>query len=64
MCAYVYCVGTPYYALADRNGKFRIANVPNGEYTLRVWQESGEILERKVTIRGAETVSLQTKKKG
>lgn len=39
MVAYVVVVPTPYTAITDSAGNFRIENVPPGNYTLRVWGE-------------------------
>lgn len=30
----------PYYALSDENGKFKIQDIPDGNYTLTVWHEA------------------------
>lgn len=60
MSAYIIVVDTPYYATADRDGRFQIAGVPPGTYQLRVWHESGATLERTVTIPagGGERLDL------
>ena len=39
MSAYVVVTETPYYAVTDPNGRFTIAGVPPGVYSLRVWHE-------------------------
>lgn len=39
MLAYVVVLGTPYFAVADDAGRFRIANVPAGAWKLKVWNE-------------------------
>ncbi|HWA83912.1 MAG TPA: hypothetical protein VG820_10780 [Fimbriimonadaceae bacterium] len=63
MSAYVMVVDTPYYTIADRKGHFSIPNVANGEYTLRVWHESGEIESRTVTISGPATLDVTTRRR-
>jgi plastocyanin len=50
MSAYVMCVDTPYYAITDGKGEFRIADVTPGSYTLRVWHESGEKLSEQLRL--------------
>jgi plastocyanin len=45
-----YAVGNPYFAVTDAKGRFTIANVPPGTYTLRVWQEKLGEISKKVTI--------------
>ncbi len=37
MSAYVLVVDTPFVTQPDENGNFVISNVPNGNYTLKVW---------------------------
>jgi plastocyanin len=39
MAGYVVVVKTPYFALADEEGKFKIANVPAGTWKVKVWNE-------------------------
>ena len=40
MSAVVVVLGSPYYALTDKQGDFDISQVPPGRYMLRVWNES------------------------
>jgi len=70
MSAVVVAVDTPYFALSDRSGNVRIANVPNGRYRLNVWFEraSPEALKklcRIVTIsdsgRALGTIRIEEK---
>ncbi len=37
MSAFVFVVDTPYFALTKENGTAALANVPTGEYMLKVW---------------------------
>lgn len=37
MSAYVLVVPTPYFTMADKSGNYRIENVPDGTYTVTVW---------------------------
>ena len=53
-----YVVGNPYFAVTDTTGRFSIANVPPGTYTLQVWQEKLGVSVRKVTVAaGKPTVA-------
>lgn len=54
MSAYIVVVDTPYYAIADKKGKFAVKNVPPGTYTMHTWHESGAVSEQKITV-GANT---------
>ena len=50
MSAYIMVVDTPYYAVADAQGRFRLPDVPPGTYTLHAWHESGAVLTRPVVV--------------
>ena len=39
MKSYVFIQDHPYVAISDKQGKFTLANLPAGEWTLRVWHE-------------------------
>ena len=60
MSAYVVVVDTPYYAMADKQGRFTIPNVPVGKYKAQVWHESGEKGAQDVTVSEGGTLSLKT----
>jgi len=57
MSAYIMVVDTPFYAVTDAQGRFRMPNVPPGAYTLHAWHESGAEQTRAVTV-GAHTAPL------
>ena len=63
MLAYVYVVGTPYFANSDANGDTKIA-VPAGTYTVRVRHpnpKSGSPDLTDVRVTGNDTLSLTAK---
>ncbi|MGO8719385.1 MAG: carboxypeptidase regulatory-like domain-containing protein [Acidobacteriaceae bacterium] len=39
MAAYIFVSPTPYFAKTDGSGKYRIENIPDGKYTVKVWNE-------------------------
>ncbi|MBI2899791.1 MAG: hypothetical protein HYY17_06375 [Planctomycetes bacterium] len=39
MVGYAVVVKTPYFAVADEKGNFRIANVPAGSWKVKIWNE-------------------------
>jgi plastocyanin len=41
MGAYIMVVDTPFYAITNKNGEYRIPAIPNGNYKVEVWHESG-----------------------
>ncbi len=51
-----YATGNPYYAVTGADGRYSIANVPPGSYTLQVWQEKLGTMSRKVTVPGGKSV--------
>jgi hypothetical protein len=52
----------PYAAVADANGKFKIADLPAGEHEFVIWQEAAGYVERKfkVNVVGGKTTDLGT----
>jgi plastocyanin len=46
---------TPWYAVADAEGRFTIAGVPAGRFKLHTWAEKLPASEREVVVRGATT---------
>lgn len=64
MSAYIMVVDTPYYAVSDASGRFRLPNVPPGTYTLHGWHESGATLTQTVTVGGGpQALSLSLARK-
>jgi plastocyanin len=58
MAAYVFVVDGTAFAVADSDGRYRIAGVPPGPHAVRVWHEKGGGKETTVEIRAGETSSL------
>jgi plastocyanin len=55
MSGVILVVNSPYFTHPDADGHFRIADVPEGEYTAVVWQEVAGADSTKVVVRaGAE----------
>jgi plastocyanin len=42
MAAYVIVSPTPYFAETDKDGEFKIENVPDGAYTVTAWHEGAK----------------------
>lgn len=56
MGAVILVLANPYFAVTGPDGKFQIANVPPGTYTLKTWSEKGGETSRQVTVAaGAPT---------
>lgn len=58
MIGYILVLQNPYFARVQRDGSFRIAGVPPGTYTVKVWQERGEGFAR-VTVRRGQSAEVQ-----
>ena len=52
MSAYVIVTPTPYYAESDEAGNFKIADVPDGSYTVTAWHEGFKSQSKPVTVAG------------
>lgn len=59
MSAYIYVVDTPFYAVTDRSGRFRMEGVVPGTYTLKAWHETGATLSQTILV-GSEGSSAAT----
>jgi hypothetical protein len=52
MSGYVVVTPTPYYALTDKSGEYKIENVPDGSYTVTGWHEGAKNQSKPVTVAG------------
>jgi plastocyanin len=52
MSAYVIVTPTPFYAESDEAGNFKIANVPDGSYSVTAWHEGFKTQSKPVTVAG------------
>lgn len=50
MFAYVTAVDHPYFAVTDKDGKFKIANVPPGAYTIQAMHRKAGKASQKITV--------------
>ena len=59
MQGYILVLQNPYFGRPDRSGKFHIANVPSGDYTLTAWYEGKTKKQNvKVPAKGSVTVNF------
>lgn len=56
MAGYILVLQNPYFAQPDSGGKFRIANVPPGDYVLKAWYE-GKTKKQNVKVPAKGDVS-------
>lgn len=63
MLAHVFVADSPYYALTGKDGRFTIADVPPGAYTLVASQSYAGDTETPVIVKGGETATLSVELK-
>lgn len=54
---------SPYFAVSDQSGTFRLDSVPPGKYHLRVWHERGASVEKDVEVTASGTSRVDVKLK-
>ncbi|GIW39753.1 MAG: hypothetical protein KatS3mg076_0330 [Candidatus Binatia bacterium] len=59
MGAWIVVQDHPYYAVTGPDGKFELADVPPGEYEIRVWHEKLGEQTQKVTVPAGGEASVQ-----
>jgi plastocyanin len=52
MGGYIVVSPTPYYAVTDKSGNYKIENVPDGSYTVTAWHEGAKSSSKPVTVAG------------
>src|SRR5271167_5002280 len=52
MAGYIVVSPTPYFALSDKSGAYKIENVPDGSYTVTAWHEGAKNQSKPVTVAG------------
>ncbi len=55
MRSFILVLQNPYFAVADKNGNYHIANVPDGTYQLKVWHERGAGSPKTIEVAGGGT---------
>ena len=62
MEAYDVAVPTPHFATAQADGSYRIPDVPDGSYTVKVWHPKLKAVGKPVTVAGATEASFEVAK--
>jgi plastocyanin len=58
MRALILVLDTPYFAMSDPDGRFRLSGLPPGHYTLKAWLSSKTTLERPVELTSGSTLRV------
>lgn len=62
MSAYIVVTPTPYFAVTDTDGTYKIANVPEGQYTVSAWHEGMKVQSKPVKVAGDTTTDFALSK--
>lgn len=62
MNGYFAVVETPFAAISAKGGTYKIANIPDGSYTLKIWHETAGESEKEITINGDTTLDFALSK--
>ncbi len=52
MGGYIVVSPTPYFAVTDKSGNYKIENVPDGSYSVTAWHEGAKNSSKPVTVAG------------
>ncbi len=63
MAGYIVVSPTPWFATTDKAGNYKIENVPDGKYTVTVWNEGAKIHSSQVTVSGSTKADVTLSKK-
>jgi plastocyanin len=62
MSGYIIVSPTPFFAITDASGNFKIEGVPDGAVTVSAWHEGMKIQSKPVTLSGSATVEFSLSK--
>ena len=58
MSAYVIVSPTPYFAVSEADGTYKIANVPDGQYSVTAWHEGMKPQSKPTKVAGDSTADF------
>jgi len=62
MSGFIIVTPTPFYAESDASGSYKIADVPNGSYSVTAWREGMKVQTKPVTVSGDATLDFALSK--
>ena len=57
MFAYVGLVNHPYYAVTGKDGSYKLANLPDGNYTIEAYHRKGGKVTKDITVKGGSVTA-------
>jgi len=64
MTGYLIVTPTPYHAISDKDGNYKIENVPDGHYTVVAWHEGAKSSSQAVNVAGNTKADFTLIKEG
>ena len=64
MLAYILVLDTPHFTTTDEKGRYKLDNLPAGNYTLKVWIDRRTVLEQLVSLTDGKTTTVDFSKDG
>jgi len=61
MISFVVVLDTPWFAVSDKAGKFKLDGLPAGQYTLGVWHEKLKAADIPVTVSAGKPATIDVK---
>ena len=58
MSGYIVVSPTPYFAVTDKSGEYKIENVPDGAYSVTAWHEGAKAHSNPVTVSGSTSADF------
>jgi hypothetical protein len=62
MSAYVLVSATPYFAVTDADGSYKITNLPEGQYTASAWHEGTKLQSKPIKVTGDASLDFTLSK--
>lgn len=62
MSGYIVVSPTPYFALTDKSGAYKIENVPDGSYSVTAWHEGAKNQSKPVAVAGGSKADFTLSK--
>jgi plastocyanin len=62
MSAYIVVSPTPYFAVTEADGSYKIANVPDGQYTVTAWHEGMKPQSKPMKVAGEVSLDFTLSK--